>query len=54
MTWLANELSARGIGLAAGQLVTTGSATMSQPLSPGRSAIAIYGDLGEIRIAVAS
>ncbi len=54
MLWLANELSARGIGLAAGQLVTTGSATLSQPLAPGRSAIAIYGDLGEIRVAVAS
>lgn len=52
MTWLANELSARRIGMVAGQLVTTGSATQPQPLVRGSSAIVIYGDLGEIRVEV--
>ena len=40
LAWLANHLSRRGIGLFAGDLVSTGSATHAQPLHRGASAIA--------------
>jgi 2-keto-4-pentenoate hydratase len=49
LVWLANELSARGIGLQAGQYVTTGSATLPLPLEPGDEAVAAYGGFGRIR-----
>lgn len=52
LVWLANELSRRGIGLAGGQYVTTGSATLPQPLRPGDEATARYGSYGEIRCTV--
>ena len=54
MVWLANELSACGVGLDAGQYVTTGSATASQPLARGQTAVALYKGFGEVRVAVAS
>ncbi len=44
LTWLANELSRRGIGLGAGQYVTPGSATIPCPLPHGSRAIAHYGE----------
>ena len=52
LRWLANELSNRGIGLRAGQYVTTGSATMLRELPPGSSAVATFGDFGAIEIAL--
>jgi 2-keto-4-pentenoate hydratase len=52
LTWLANELSDRGIGLRAGQYVTTGSATLLREISPGSTAVARFGDFGEIKIAL--
>ena len=52
LRWLANELSDRGIGLTAGQFVTTGSATMLRELTPGSSAVATFGDYGAIEIAL--
>jgi 2-keto-4-pentenoate hydratase len=52
LVWLTNELSIRGIGLTAGQVVCTGSATVSQPFAPGSTAVARYGALGEIRVVI--
>ncbi len=46
MVWLANELSARGLGLKAGQVVTTGSAANVIQVKPGDEVIADFGDLG--------
>ncbi len=54
MVWLANALSQRGLGLAAGQIATLGSVTLSQPLAPGQSAVADYGRFGVIEVHVAS
>ena len=54
LIWLANDLSARGIGLTAGQFVTTGSATLLQPLPPGSTAVARFGDFGEITVRLAA
>jgi 2-keto-4-pentenoate hydratase len=44
----ANILSARGIGLRAGQYVSTGAATNPQPISRGSRVRARFGELGEI------
>ena len=50
LVWLANELSARGHGLMTDQIVSTGSATVPQPILPGSRAKAVYKDLGEIHL----
>lgn len=52
LTWLANELSDRGIGLKAGQYVTPGSATLPRPLPHGGRAIAHYGEHATIEISI--
>ena len=46
LVWLANELSARGIGLKAGQTVSTGSAANVVKVEPGDNVVADFGDLG--------
>lgn len=46
LTWLANTLSARGMGLKAGQIVTTGSAANVIKVNPGDTVVADFGDLG--------
>jgi len=53
MVWLTNALSNRKLGLAAGQVATLGSITLSQPLAPGQSAVADYGRFGTINVRVA-
>ena len=50
LVWLANFLSRRGIGLRAGDLVSTGSATHGPPLHEGATAVANFADLGELRL----
>ncbi len=44
----ANILAARGIGLRAGQYVSTGAVTVPQPIAAGSRVRARFGDLGEI------
>lgn len=46
LTWLANEVSARGMGLKAGQVVTTGSAANVIQVNPGDTVVADFGALG--------
>ncbi len=46
LVWLANELSGRGLGLEAGQVVTTGSAADVIAVNPGDTVVADFGDLG--------
>ena len=50
LVWLVAELAGRGIGLEAGQLISTGSATLPGPLRPGSTAVAAYGDLGQVSV----
>ena len=52
LTWLANHLSGRDLGLEAGQIVTTGVVTEFRTLQAGDLAIADYGALGRIQLAV--
>ncbi len=54
LAWLANELSARGIGLAAGESITTGTCTGFQRVDTGDTVTATFGPLGGIEINIAS
>ncbi len=48
--WLANTLAAMGRTLHAGEFVTTGSTTPTQPVAAGQQVVADYGRLGRIEI----
>ena len=48
LTWLVNELSSLGIGLLAGQFVTTGTCMPPVELSEGDRVLADFGPLGQI------
>ena len=48
LTWIANELSALGIGLRAGQVVTTGTCMVPLEVVPGDQVVVDYGVLGSV------
>ena len=48
LVWLANDLAARGMGLRAGQVVTTGSCTGVVPVEPGARVWADFGSFGVV------
>ena len=50
LTWLANELSAHGITLAAGQFVTTGTCMVPLEVQPGDAVAIDFGVLGSIAV----
>jgi 2-keto-4-pentenoate hydratase len=52
LTWIANELSALGIGLNAGETVTTGTCVLPQPIAPGDAIRADFGDLGSVSVEI--
>ena len=52
--WTANELSRRGIGLKAGQIVTPGSVNVPEPLPRGSTAVAVFEDLGQVAVSLAA
>jgi 2-keto-4-pentenoate hydratase len=45
---MANDFSARGFGLEAGQVVTTGAAAAPTPAQPGQTVTVRFGDVGEV------
>lgn len=49
-----NGLSERGIGLAAGDLLSTGSLTLPTPLRSGQTYVARFGDLATLSVSVES
>ncbi len=53
LLWTANELSRRGIGLKAGQIVTPGSVNVPEPLPVGGTAVAVFENLGRITVSLA-
>jgi 2-keto-4-pentenoate hydratase len=53
LVWLANQLSAQGHGLKAGEIVSTGTCTGLDPVLPGDSVCADFGGLGTIEIVFA-
>lgn len=52
--WTANDLSKRGIGLAAGDLISTGSATAPTPMAVGSTAVGRFEGLGEVSVTFAA
>ncbi|MFM2288814.1 MAG: hypothetical protein RL684_1957 [Pseudomonadota bacterium] len=48
LVWIANHLSALGIGLAAGEIVTTGSWAGAPALAPGETAEALFEGVGVV------
>ena len=51
LQWLANQQSAMGRGLKAGEIVSTGTCTGLDPVAPGDLAQADFGSLGTVEIA---
>ena len=51
LTWIANALSRFGTGLAAGEMVTTGTCVTPVPVRPGDTVTADFGVLGRIEAA---
>lgn len=54
LTWLANQLSALGIGLQKGQVVTTGTCMVPLALVPGDAVMADFGVLGQVKMTFAA
>ena len=52
LVWTANFLSARGLGLKAGDLITTGTACQPVPGGPGQEITAHFAGIGEISLAI--
>src|SRR5688572_1347051 len=50
LTWLVNELSALGIPLKAGEVVTTGTCLTPLPIAPGDAITADFGALGRVSL----
>jgi 2-keto-4-pentenoate hydratase len=50
---LASALAARGIGLEAGDWVSTGSATVPAPIAAGQTLVAAFGDLQSLEVTLA-
>ncbi len=50
LEWLANHLSARQIGLRAGEFVLSGTCTGAEPLPAGAVATATFAGLGEVTV----
>lgn len=48
LCWLVNELSAHGITIDAGEIVTTGTCTIPMPITAGNKIIADFGVLGTV------
>ncbi len=48
LTWLANELSRTGVGLKAGQMVSTGTLTGMLRPRPGETYVADFGPFGQV------
>jgi 2-keto-4-pentenoate hydratase len=48
LTWIAEDLRRYGLGLRAGEIVTTGTTTAPVPVGPGDEVRADFGELGEI------
>jgi 2-keto-4-pentenoate hydratase len=51
LIWLANHLSQRGIGLKAGDIVTTGTCTTPPAIAPGDRVVAEFAGLGQVTVA---
>lgn len=53
LAWIANELSRHGPGLAAGDVVTTGTCVVPVAVAPGDAFVADYGPIGTLALGFA-
>jgi 2-keto-4-pentenoate hydratase len=53
LTWLANELSRTGVGLKAGQMVSTGTLTGMLAPRAGETHVADFGPFGSVSVTFA-
>ena len=51
LVWLANHLSATGVGLTSGLCISTGTCTGLDQVAPGNRVVADFGSLGAVEIA---
>jgi len=54
LTWLANELSRTGVGMTAGQMVSTGTLTGMLAPKPGEEFVADFGPFGRIELSISA
>lgn len=54
LTWLVNEISALGITLHQGELITTGTCAIPLEVEPGDEVVADFGLLGQISVSIAA
>ncbi len=54
LTWLTNEMSKSGIGLKAGEVVSTGSCADIVRISPGDRIVADFGPIGRVEVVLAA
>lgn len=52
LTWLANELGRHGLGLKAGQVITTGACVIPIPIAPGDRIMGDFGVLGRVAVSI--
>lgn len=52
LAWIANELRVHGPGLAAGDLVTTGTCVVPVAVAPGDRLVADYGPIGSLAVSL--
>ena len=50
LTWLANELSRTGVGMKAGQMISTGTLTGMLAPKAGEDFVADFGPFGSVRV----
>jgi 2-keto-4-pentenoate hydratase len=50
LIWFVNRRNERGLGLHAGEVVTTGTCTGLAPAAAGQTALADFGDLGQVSV----
>ena len=50
LTWLANELSRTGVGMKAGQMISTGTLTGMLAPKPGEDYVADFGPFGSVTL----
>ena len=50
LTWIANHLAQRGIGLKAGDVITTGTCITPATIGPGDEMVAEFVDLGRVAV----
>ena len=54
LTWLANELSRTGVGMKAGQMISTGTLTGMLAPKPGETYVADFGPFGSVTLTFTS